>query len=79
MPLSSRQRGPEAPRQLANLRSSASVTHGAHSGELIRKSSAEHRANLTRTLPSATPEEIGVQAARMAQIERLWPRRERAG
>ena len=58
-------------RQLANLRSSAAVTHGAHSGELIRQATAEHVANLSRTLPSATGEEIAVQASRMAMIERL--------
>lgn len=58
-------------KQLANLRSSAAVTHGAHSGALIREAAGEHLANLKQQLPNASEEELWVQASRMAQIQRL--------
>ena len=69
MPLSN---DPAARRkQLANLKTTAAVTHGARSGALIRQAAAEHLVNLRAQLPSATTEELTVQAIRMAQIERL--------
>jgi hypothetical protein len=57
--------------QLANLKLASNVTHGAHSGALIRQATAEHLTNLIATFPSATQEELVLQATRMAQIERL--------
>lgn len=69
MPLS---QDPEArQRQLANLKPHAAMTHGARSGAVIREAAAEHLANLKRQLPSASDEELWVQASRMAQIQRL--------
>jgi len=59
--------------QLANLKQNSKVsnTHGAFSGRLIREATAEHAANLRTQLPTASSEEIAVQAQRMAMIDRL--------
>ncbi len=51
--------------QLANLKPSAAVTHGARSGALIREATVEHLASLTAQFPNASSEELRIQASRM--------------
>lgn len=59
------------PNSMANLKPTNSVTHGAHSGGLIRQRTEELLVNLSEQLPNASREELIVQAGRMARIERL--------
>ena len=69
MPLSS---DPAArSRQLANLKATSAVKHGAYSATAIRPIRERLVAELTKAFPSATSEEIATQAMRMAQLEAL--------
>jgi hypothetical protein len=69
MPLS---QDPEArARQLANLRSTSAVQHGANSEQLIRPLREKYLAELAAAFPNASAAELAIQAHRLAQIELL--------
>ena len=69
MPLSSDPAKREA--QLANLRSTSAVTHGATSEQRIRPLRERYLAELAEAFPSATAPELAIQAQRLAQLELL--------
>jgi hypothetical protein len=58
-------------RQLLSLRRPGSTIHGAYSATAIQPIRERLVAELTKTFPSATAEEIATQAMRMAQLEAL--------
>ena len=77
MPLSG---DPEArKRQLANLRSSSAVTHGAHSDALTRPLAEQYLAELLEEFPTASERVLQLQARRLAKLDRLASYLERKG
>lgn len=69
MPLSSDPVARE--RQLANLKSSSALKHGARSEALIRESSTAILAELEKTYPNESSTWLALQSRRLAKIGRL--------
>jgi CRP-like cAMP-binding protein len=58
-------------RQLANLRSTAARTHGAHSKPIVRDLAERYLAELLAEFPSASERVLRIQARRLAKLDRL--------
>jgi CRP-like cAMP-binding protein len=69
VPLSSN--GQARARQLANLKPSGALQHGAHSEALTRPLAETYFAELRAELPSASERVLRIQARRLAKLDRL--------
>jgi hypothetical protein len=77
MPLS--QNPEQRSNQLANLRSSAALTHGAHSSAVLAPLREQYAVELGRAFPSASSGEIGLLAHLQAQLSVLGDWMDRRG
>jgi hypothetical protein len=57
--------------QLANLKTTSAIKHGARSEERVRPLRERHVAELAKAFPSATELEVAIQAHRLAQLDLL--------